>query len=91
VQIAQVGQLFQHSVFDEYTDAMVDLDTSTRLYRYLIGMETLYKNAAVLRDALRRQGFDDAFVVPYFEGRRITAQEVPHYAERFPDLLNVVE
>ena len=90
VQIASVGQLLQHNVFDEYADAMVEYD-SRRMYQYLIGMETMFKNAAFLRDALRRQGFTDAFVVPYIRRKRITEEEVIVYLEQYPDLLNFME
>ena len=91
VQIASVGQLLQHNVFDEYADAMVEYDSRSRMYQYLIGMETMFKNAAVLRDALRRQGFTDAFVMPYIKGKRISREEIHIYAGQYPDLLNFME
>jgi hypothetical protein len=63
----------------------------SRRYRYLIGMETKFSNAAVLRDALRRQGFADAFVVAYVKGQLLTRSEVPGYSEEFPDLKAFIE
>jgi hypothetical protein len=91
VQIASVGQLLQHDIFDEYADAMVHYHPMSRNYRYLIGMEGKFSNAAVLRDALRRQGFADAFVVAYVSGKPITTAEALSYSEEFPDLLDFIE
>jgi outer membrane protein OmpA-like peptidoglycan-associated protein len=91
VQIASVGQLLQHNVFDEYADAMVEYDSASRMYRYMIGMEILYKNAAVLRDALIKQGLTDAFVVAYVKGKRILSGEVSEYLDQYPDLVNFME
>jgi hypothetical protein len=91
VQIASVGHLFQNNVFDEYADAMVEYVPSTRLYRYLIGMETQFKNAVMLREALRKQGFSDAYVVAYIHGRQIGKEEVQDYAAQYPDLLKFAE
>ncbi len=91
VQIANVGQLLQHNVFDEYADAMIEYDSDGRMYRYMIGMEVLYKNAAILRDALVRQGLADAFVVAYIKGRRISRGEVFLYLNQYPDLVNFAE
>ena len=61
------------------------------MYRYMIGMEVLYKNAAVLRDALIKQGLSDAFVVAYIKGKRILSGQVSDYLEQYPDLVNFME
>lgn len=43
--------------------------------RYMAGLFTLYKDALSARDKLRKTGFDNAFVVAYFNGNRITIGE----------------
>ncbi len=53
VQIANVGQLFQHDVFERYNDAMVHYDPEARSYRYLLGMEATYQDALALRVSRR--------------------------------------
>jgi outer membrane protein OmpA-like peptidoglycan-associated protein len=91
VQIASVGQLLQHNIFDDYSDVMVEYESDRRRYRYLIGMESQFKNAFALRDELRTKGFNDAFVVVYYKGRQLTRPEILQYSEEFPDLLNFMQ
>lgn len=91
IQIASTQHLYQHDVFDDYQDALVHYDPAARTYQYFIGMETMYDNAATIRDRLQSEGFPQAFIIPYIEGRQLVPGEASQYLERFPDLLNFIE
>jgi outer membrane protein OmpA-like peptidoglycan-associated protein len=91
VQIAETGHLYQHEIFDDHTDAMVDFQPAGNTYRYLIGMETNYNDVVVVRDALRGKGFPEAFIVPYVNGVQLSKSEALRYAAEYPDLLKFTE
>jgi N-acetylmuramoyl-L-alanine amidase len=91
VQIAETGHLYQHEIFDDHTDAMVDFQPAGNTYRYLIGMEVNYDDAVVVREMLRTKGFPEAFIVPYLYGAQLTKTEALKYTEQYPDLLKFTE
>jgi outer membrane protein OmpA-like peptidoglycan-associated protein len=89
VQIAAVSQMFQHDIFNQLTDAMIQWDPDSKKYKYYAGMASDYQDALALRDDLRTQGFGDAFVVAHIAGHRVTQGDVDIYSEEFPDLLKL--
>jgi outer membrane protein OmpA-like peptidoglycan-associated protein len=89
VQIASVSQMFQHDIFDQLNDAMIEWDPSSKKYKYYAGLENNFQDALALRDDLRTTGFGDAFVVAHLEGHRVTQEDVDAYSEEFPDLLRL--
>jgi hypothetical protein len=91
IQLAETGHLYQHDVFDDYADAMVDYQPAGNTYRYLIGMETQYESAVALRDTLRETGFPEAFVVPYLNGAQLSKTEALKFAVEYPDLMKFAE
>ncbi len=81
----------QHVIFDEYQDAMVHLDPKTKLYRYYIGMETSYRTAVNIQEALQARGFQDAKIIALMDGRLLTRSDILDYAGEYPDLLDFLE
>lgn len=53
----------------------VSTERSGKFYIYLTGYHESYETALEGQDYWRRNGFPDAFVVPYREGKRITLEE----------------
>lgn len=89
VQIAAVTQMFQHDIFTELDDAMIQWDPSSKKYKYYAGLESSYQDAVSIRDDLRTKGFGDAFVVAHIAGQRVTKKEVDENSELYPDLLKL--
>lgn len=89
VQIAAVSQMFQHDIFDQLDDAMIEWAPSSKKYKYYAGLESNYQDALSLRNDLRTKGFGDAFVVAHMTGDRVSQANVDAYSEEFPDLLKL--
>lgn len=89
VQIAAVGQMFQHEILNTAEDAMIIWDPAARKYKYTLGSFEGYSEALALRDELRTQGFGDAFVVAYVQGARVSQSEIEGLSEKYPELLQL--
>jgi hypothetical protein len=90
VQIVSVNHLYQNPILEEDFDVLVEFDPNSANYRYLLGVKSTYKDALALRTKLRDSGFDDAFIVPYINDKRIANSEVKAYLEQYPDLANIL-
>lgn len=44
-------------------------------YKYLVGNKSTYNDVVKLQRMIRQKGFDDAFIVAYFHGKKITLKE----------------
>ena len=87
VQIASVSQMFQHEIFDQVDDAMIQWDPATLKYKYYIGLESTYAQALLIRNDLRTKGFGDAFIVAHIDGHQIVQKDIDLLSEKYPDLL----
>ncbi len=87
VQIAAVGQMFQHEIFNTADDAMIIWDSDVRKYKYTLGSFKQYADALSLRDDLRTQGFGDAFIVAYVEGALVKQSDIERRSAEYPELL----
>jgi outer membrane protein OmpA-like peptidoglycan-associated protein len=87
VQIASISQILQNQALESIGEVFIDVDNTQGRYRYLVGMNLSYTVAEELKNALINLGFTDAFIVPYFDGRRLSREEIPGYTAQYPDLL----
>ena len=91
VQIVSVNHLYQNPILEEDYDVLVEYDPNSGNYRYLLGMESEYADALILRDQLRNSGFSDAYIVTYINDNRISRGQLEPYLEQFPDLKNMLD
>jgi N-acetylmuramoyl-L-alanine amidase len=45
------------------------------LFRYTFGEESSWESASKLQEKARKQGFEDAFIIAFYEGKRIAVGE----------------
>ncbi len=88
LQIAATGQMYQNPILEQYTDSMIEVDPKTGHYRYLLGMFSTYKESEEALSKLRRESnLQDAFIVAYLDGERISRLRASDFTEEFPDLI----
>ncbi|MEO1626124.1 MAG: OmpA family protein [Bacteroidota bacterium] len=88
VQIAALEQRYNSDVFSAYPDPMIERNNAKSLYQYTLGLYKTFSSAGQLKDELVRQGLDDAYVVPYLNGLRVSKENARGMVADFPDLLN---
>lgn len=86
VQIAMVNQMYRGMTLDHFNDAVVEEEQITGLYAYTIGLYNTYAEALKVKRDMDRFGVTDAQVVAYFDGRRLTEDQLVYYVNDFPDL-----
>jgi hypothetical protein len=74
VQIAAVKNHVKPEIFKGITP-LTGENTGTGLIRYMAGLFTKFDDANAAKIAIRTLGYNDAFVVAYYNGKRITVGE----------------
>jgi len=74
VQIAAVKNHVAPNVFEGITPLTGEI-TATGLIRYLAGLFAKFEDANTARNQIRTMGYADAFVVAYYNGKRISVAE----------------
>ncbi|MCB9232893.1 MAG: PKD domain-containing protein [Bacteroidia bacterium] len=62
-------QMYFYNLREYYRDLIIEKEGE--LKRYTIGKFSHYAEAAKVRDILQKRGYSDAFVVTYFQGKRV--------------------
>lgn len=88
VQIASINQILQNPILESTPEMFIEVDNTQGNYMYMSGMFVTYKEAEQKLNQMIAAGFNDAFIVPYFDGLRISRDEIPGYSAEYPDLLN---
>ena len=87
VEIAKVNQLYQNEILNNYNDAAIEKDLNDNSYLYTLGLYGRYNTVRVLKDELVNGDFENAKVIPYINGLRISHDQVDNYTAAYPDLL----
>lgn len=88
IQIAIVGQMYRGLALDLFNDATVEEDEDTGLYLYTIGLYDNYAEALQTKRDIERLGITDARVLPYYDGRLLSEDQLAYYVNQYPDLRN---
>lgn len=78
----QLGVLNERDYnFDILNQQLTRTKVSNGVYSYRVGAFPDYKNAAVLKAKIRKMGIRGAFIVPYYQGKRIDIKKAIRLAK----------
>jgi hypothetical protein len=86
IQIAALGQPLQGSRYKGLSPVVNEQVENRPLYRYLCGKFYNMRSWRQPLSLIKSIGFNDAFVVGYLEGRRLTLSQAPQYKHLERDL-----
>lgn len=91
VQIIATKRIFDNEILTKYSsDAMSEAMGTEGSYQYTLGLFTDFKSADKMRQDLVKEGFKDAWVVPYIDGMRVVGDEAKKHSKSHPDLINYI-
>ena len=78
----QIGAYVLHEPeLPQTTDNNFHMERSDGFNKYAIGFFRTYDEAAVMRHEVQKMGIEDAFVVAYIDGMRVSIKEASQYRE----------
>ena len=86
VQVMTSKRLFDNDILSKYGDPMIEATGNEGINQYTIGLFSDYKSAEKLCQTIIKEGFPDAFVVPYVDGYRTAGDAAKIYVKQYPDL-----
>jgi len=75
IQIAAFRNTVNPNLIVGITPISIEQRPNSAWYRYMAGVFTAYDDAVGARNQIRQMGYTDAFIVPYFNGQRITVAQ----------------
>lgn len=87
IQIASVTQILQNVKLEGVVEMFIEVSNMQGNYRYMVGMMPTFSEAESKLSEMSALGFTDAFIVPYFKGRRLERSQVQALLSDYPDFL----
>jgi len=88
VQISETASLFTHSIFTEFQHTSTEKHPNDINVKYMIGLENSFEAAKKTFDNLVKKGFEQAQIIPYINGIRISIEEAQVLFSEYEDLSN---
>jgi len=86
VQVKRTRQRFEDSALLKHRHTMIENYASSAHLLYTTGLKKRFSQAERLRLQLVQEGFEEAIVVPYMNGKRLAKEDMEKYAETYDDL-----
>lgn len=87
ILVQQATRPYYDHRLDAYPGFTIEQLAGQSTYDYTIFAANTYFLANQLKRELRNQGFEDASVVAYVDGRRLLQNEIRNYTDKYPDLI----
>ncbi len=88
VQVAAMKSMYDSNIIIKYTDAMVEKESERDILRYCVGLFRSYSSAQRMRNDLRKEGVNKAYIAAYIDGVRINQTYAEILSKQYPDLKN---
>lgn len=90
VEVASTRQMLNNEALLMFPDLMIESQPGSGAYRYTAGLFNQFSKALQLNLELQKQGFQDAHVVAYLNGIRISKADAVGLVKKYPDLVGYV-
>lgn len=91
IEVAATRQLYNSDALSMFPDLMIESQPGTGTYRYSAGLYKSYQKAAQVRLDFQKVEFNDAVVVAYIDGIRVSRAEAVGMLKKYPDLANYIK
>jgi outer membrane protein OmpA-like peptidoglycan-associated protein/tetratricopeptide (TPR) repeat protein len=88
VQVQATKRIFDNDVLAKQGDAMMEAVGTEGVYQYTVGLFTDFVSAEKMRKDVQKEGFKDAFIVPFVDGVRLNNDDAKRFAVKYGDLKN---
>ncbi|TVR78347.1 MAG: hypothetical protein EA409_10480 [Saprospirales bacterium] len=89
VQIGATRSMLNIPEINRYAHPMIERVMSSEFYRYTVGLEKTFERAEVFRDQIKMGGIENAFIVPYMDGKRLSSDMVKKFSVIFGELIHL--
>lgn len=86
VEVATTRQILSNDALAMFSELMIESQPGAGSYRYTAGFFKAHEQAVRLRQELVQQGFEEAFVVAYVNGVRVSKADAVSLVKQYPDL-----
>lgn len=91
VQIASITQILQNQNLERVEQMFIEVNNTQNSYRYMVGMYKTFAEAQTGLNEMIAMGYEDAFIVPYLNGERLTKDEMNALAPKYPEMFFYLE
>ncbi len=91
VQVKRTRQRFEDRSLMRHRHTMMETLHSSPYLLYSVGLKQRFAEAERLRLQLVQEGYEEATVIPYVDGMRLTKDDVMGYSSTFPDLFYYID
>jgi outer membrane protein OmpA-like peptidoglycan-associated protein len=88
IQVQATKRIFDNDVLAKQGDAMMEAVGTEGVYQYTVGLFTDFISAEKMRKDVQKEGFKDAFIVPFVDGVRLNNDDAKRFAVKYGDLKN---
>jgi len=85
IQIASIKQMYKGNIINN-KDTYIDKNMDSGQYRYLIGLFSTFTEAQKELKTIKDDGIQDAIIVPYINGIRLSSSLANDSKKTYPDL-----
>ncbi|MEM6724520.1 MAG: OmpA family protein [Bacteroidota bacterium] len=86
VQLAAATRRIEDPVLASGPIAYIERSMDNDYMNYCLGILSDYTVAEILKNTIQAAGYQDAFIVPYVDGIRLSREEAIDYSAEYPDL-----
>lgn len=89
IEFVTLDQLYKGDLLSKYSDSIIERNPESRNYQYCSGLFKDFDDALKHLSIIRSEGFQDAKVIPYLNGIRLSGLKMDeNLLEQYPDLRN---